>query len=624
MARRQKVLVVAPAILRDSTWEPFRRDRNLPADIVSFEELATGLGRAGLPGSPLQHPDQYALIVVDEAHALRNPATSRADALRRLLAGPVPKDLVLLTATPVNNSLNDLYTLIAYFAPSDAAFAGSGIPSLKRYFERAMAMNPDDLSPEHLFDVIDQVAVRRTRRFVKHHYPDETVRIGGAEQPITFPVPVVRRVDYDLGAALPAAFDMLAAALGARLPDSPPGSGAVLLDAPGEVLSLARYVPSRFRRSGAGTGEQYEQQNAGLLRSVLLKRFESSAHAFRATIQKLISSHDTFLDALSSGRVLTGDALRDWAASDSDAVDDLLSAYADRPDLVLESSGYRAAELREAVTADRDLLRRLHDAVEVLPWHQDPKLLALISALGQIAAEADREAASDLQARDKRKAVIFTNYADTAEHLAAQLRAAAQAHESLSPYRDRIAVVSGGSARSRAEVLAGFAPRTAGAGRGARDSLDLLIATDAVSEGVNLQQARHIINYDLPWNPMRLVQRHGRIDRIGSPHTEVFIRCFFPGQQLEAMLGIEERLQRKLRQAAAAVGVGEVLPGFSGQDVNFTETREEIARLRREEASLFQEGSPSALSGEEYRRTLEHGLADATVRAAVHESNAAL
>jgi len=91
----------------------------------------------------------------------------------------------------------------------------------------------------------------------------------------------------------------------------------------------------------------------------------------------------------------------------------------------------------------------------------------------------------------------------------------------------------------------------------------------------------------------------------------VFIRCFFPGQQLEAMLGIEERLQRKLRQAAA-VGVGEVLPGFASQDVNFTETREEIARLRREEASLFQEGNPSALSGEEYRRTLEHELADAT------------
>jgi superfamily II DNA or RNA helicase len=620
MTRRQKVLVVAPAILRDSTWEPFRRDNNLPADIVSFEELATGLDRAGLPGGRIQHPDQYALIVVDEAHALRNPATSRADALRRLLAGPVPKDLVLLTATPVNNSLNDLYTLITYFARSDAGFAGSGIPSLKRYFDRAMAMNPDDLSPEHLFDVIDQVAVRRTRRFVRHHYVGETVEIGGTELVITFPTPVVRRVDYDLGTALPAAFGMLAAALGARLRDSQPGNGGgVLLGALGEVLSLARYVPSRFRRSGAGAGEQYEQQNAGLLRSVLLKRFESSAHAFRTTVRKLISSHDTFLGALESGIVLTGDALRDWSTSDSDAVDDLLGAYAARPDLVQRVSSYRVAELRAAVTADRELLQRLHDVIEVLPWHHDPKLLALINALGQIAAEAEREGCSDTQVRDKRKAIIFTNYADTAEHLAEQLRAAAETDELLSPYRGRITVVSGGSARSRAEALAGFAPRTAGAGRDARDSFDLLIATDALSEGVNLQQARHIINYDLPWNPMRLVQRHGRIDRIGSDHPEVFIRCFFPDQQLEAMLGLEERLQRKLRQAAAAVGVGEVLPGFASRDVNFTETREEIARLQREEATLFEEGGPSALSGEEYRRTLEHELKDATVRVAVQD-----
>ena len=79
---------------------------------------------------------------------------------------------------------------------------------------------------------------------------------------------------------------------------------------------------------------------------------------------------------------------------------------------------------------------------------------------------------------------------------------------------------------------------------------------------MNLQpQARHIINYDLPWNPMRLVQRHGRIDRIGSAHDEVFLRCFFPDKQLDAVLGLEDRLHRKIAQAARAVGVGEILPG---------------------------------------------------------------
>ena len=130
-----------------------------------------------------------------------------------------------------------------------------------------MAMNPDDLSPEHLFDVIDQVAVRRTRRFVKHYYVGDKVVINGVEQEIRFPTPRVRRMDYDLDAALPGLFDMLATALGAHVLEAPASDGeAVLLDAPGEVLSLARYVPSRFR-VGTDAEEQYEQQNAGLLRS---------------------------------------------------------------------------------------------------------------------------------------------------------------------------------------------------------------------------------------------------------------------------------------------------------------------------------------------------------------------
>jgi hypothetical protein len=116
---------------------------------------------------------------------------------------------------------------------------------------------------------------------------------------------------------------------------------------------------------------------------------------------------------------------------------------------------------------------------------------------------------------------------------------------------------------------------------------------------------------------MRLVQRHGRIDRIGSEHAEVFIRCYFPDQHFEALLGLEERLKRKLKQAAAAVGVGQVLPGFAGRDVTFTETHDEIDRLRREDASLFEEAGPSALSGEEYRRTLERELANPAIRTAV-------
>ena len=619
VTRRQKVLVVAPATLRDATWEPFLRDKNIRADVVSFEQLAGGIESAGQLGAALQSLDEYAMVVVDEAHGLRNAVTRRAEALRGLLSGSVAKDLVLLTATPVNNSLYDLYNLISYFVPNDAAFVDAGVPSLRGYFDRAMAMNPDDLSPEHLFDVIDEVAVRRTRRFVKHHYIGDKVVINGVEQEIRFPDPRVLKMTYDLETALPGVFGRLAMALGAEvLEERGAEAGAVLLGAPGEVLSLARYVPSRFLVGGAGE-EQYEQQNAGLLRSALLKRFESSAYAFRRTVEKMIASHDQFLSALDQGYVLTGDALREWAGSDAADIDEFLASYEAAPDddNVRPAIEYRVGELRAAVQADRDLLALLHAEVRVLRWDEDPKVLALVEALAQIAADAALEGVTDEQVRDKRKVLIFSYFADTVQDLAAKVQEAVNADDRLAVFRDRIATASGPDKQGRAEVLAGFAPRTAG-GAGSEDLYDLLIATDVLSEGVNLQQARHIVNYDLPWNPMRLVQRHGRIDRIGSPHGEVFIRCYFPDQHLEALLGLEERLQRKLKQAAAAVGVGQVLPGFAGREVNFTETRGEIDRLRHEDASLFEENGISALSGEEYRRTLERELRNPVTRDAVH------
>ncbi|MDP2182970.1 MAG: SNF2-related protein, partial [Actinomycetota bacterium] len=161
---RQKVLVVVPAALR-KTWRDFLAlpNINLPADVVSYDELVIDQDSAGTSRSRLQDLDAYAVVIVDEAHALRNPSTARADAMRALLEGESPKKLVLMTATPVNNSLSDIYTLLSYFVTNDAAFSDSGILSIKGYFDAAQSRNPEDLSPEHLFDVMDKIAVRRTR-----------------------------------------------------------------------------------------------------------------------------------------------------------------------------------------------------------------------------------------------------------------------------------------------------------------------------------------------------------------------------------------------------------------------------------------------------------------------------
>ena len=601
--RRQRVLVITPATLRDGPWRAFQARHNLPMELVSFEDVAAD-GRLNpdrgdhvkLAASSI---NDYAMVVVDEAHNLRNPSTQRASALRRLLAGSPPKKLVLLTATPVNNSLWDLYHLLGYFLRNDAAFADAGIPSVRDRFSTAMALNPDDLTPEHLFDVLDAVAVRRTRSFVKHYYANDTVRINGKDTIIVFPTPRVHKVSYDLDAVLPGFFDQIAVALD---PEADPDKDT--------TLTLARYAPSQYRLDA--DGDAYEAQLAGLMRSQLLKRFESSPHAFATTCERMASSHDAFISLLQQGQVATGEALADWVATDSDDIDEV-DTYLNAHISVLEDAAdYDTDKLKQHATSDSTLLRNWAAKARTVTRDTDPTLAAVCDALATIAAEARREAISDSDERNRRKVLIFSYYADTVDWIHEHLKHAAKTDPRLSAYNGRLARLSGSASdRAKKAVVWGFAPRTTDAPEGSDDDLyDILVTTDVLAEGVNLQQCRHIINYDLPWNPMRLVQRHGRIDRIGSPHTEAHLRCVFPDERLDELLNLERRLRRKIAQAAATVGVGTILPDQASTDINFTETREEIERLRNADASLFERGGTArgALSGEEYRQQLRQAL----------------
>lgn len=604
--RRQKVLLVAPATLRDSTWLPFLAKHNLPATVVSYDELVRDLSASRPPAPRLEAPDEYAMVIVDEAHSLRNPRTRRADAMRQLLSGSVPKDLVMLTATPVNNGLDDLRTLISYITNVDAAFADIDVPSLDEYFARAMALDPDELSGRHLYDLLDAIAVRRTRRFIKQNYPNE--RVNG--EPIVFPQAVVKRVDYQLTEVLPNYFRSLAAALGAHIDDALFVDGVIeqLPSLTGELpaLSMARYVPSHYKL--VGVTEQYQVQNAGLLRSALLKRFESSIAAYRSTLETMIRSHRRFLAALDQGRILTGDALRAWVASDSDDIDVLVESFDEETvDLIDDTQAYDVPRLRGAVSADLDLLTSLHAPLDDLTPHDDPKLASLLKTLAEIVEGAALDGASPEDTRDKQKVLVFTYFADTADYLATAVASVLETDDRLAAYRDRLVVVTGSDTDSRRAAIVGFAPRTAGSPTDS-DRYDLAIATDVLSEGVNLQQARHVINYDLPWNPMRLVQRHGRVDRIGSHHRRIILWCFFPDRDLESLLQLEERLQRKLRQAAAAFGSTAVLPGTVAVERVLGETRSEILRLQSEDARLFNDQGGATASSEEYRRRLERAL----------------
>jgi len=396
---RQRALLIAPAQLRDGMWRQFRRRYQVGIEVVSFEQLAgdrqLGQGDGSALGSSI---GDYSLVVIDEAHAFRNADTKRARALRQLLRGDPPRKVVLLTATPVNNSLWDLYDLLTYFVGHDAVFADRGIPSLKERFRQADKEDPFSLSPDTLFDILDATTVRRTRHFVQRFYPNDNFRLqDGTEVTIRFPDPEVRSRSYDLDEVLPGFFDEFAEVLDA-------GEGE-------PRLTMARYWPTRYRRDGVPDAR--ETALVGLIRSGLLKRFESSAKAFDQTVSRMVAAHDDFVRAVEAGVIPSSDSLAALRETDSDeAWEELLSEGEPVED------DLDTARLVEDVRSDRALLERLRVRASAIKRENDPKLKLLAGELVRIAAEAERKGLSERDLRHRRKVLCFSYFGDTAERAA--------------------------------------------------------------------------------------------------------------------------------------------------------------------------------------------------------------
>ncbi len=509
----RRAAVIGPAALRNEWTRPLRRLR----DACGCASI--GLGGEDGGGAPatggglvawLTHarlsrgshrPERLLpldLVVVDEAHAFRSERTRRYHALAELCRDA---RVVLLTATPVNNAPGDLRALLRLFA-ADGAFRDAGVPSLAEAFAAGAG---GDVGPVPIARVLERVMIRRTRPFVRERH-------GGVLLPdgrrLAFPrrAPPVA-VRYTLDDALPG----FAAEAVARI--------EALAFAP---LRLGAYGDDAAEGAGA----------ADLLRVHLLKRLESSAAAFEATLRHQIRFLEAFLDALHRGRLLAPREHAGLHAGDRDAVQLSLDTLVLRrlpPRLEVE-------RLDGDAGADLHALRGLARALAGAPPGTDPKLAALRTLLdGPLAGE---------------KVLVFTEFRDTARHL---WRALAE--------RGHVALIDGGGAflgrspAGRREVIARFAPRANGRPEPPpRERVDLLIATDVLSEGLNLQDARRVVSYDLPWNPVRLIQRIGRIDRLGSSHETVYTYHFLPEHGLEHALRLLERLRRKIVAIGRTVG----------------------------------------------------------------------
>lgn len=605
---RQRALVVSPAYLRDGMWAQKPAEWGIQFETVSYAELRNDRQLGG-DDTNLNLPiDEYQLVVIDEAHAFRNPGTQQSHALRTLLRGSPPKDVVMLTATPVNNSLWDLYYLLNYFVQNDAAFANDGIKSLRNQFKQAQAEDPSDLSPDMLFDVLDQTTVRRTRRFIKNHYENARMPDGdGGEVRINFPDPDPQRVDYTFTDTFGDAYFTDVA------------EGLAAGDRDEADLTLARYRPSYYLE---GEEDGSELSLVGLLRTGLLKRFESSTYAFKNTLDGMINQNHAALKLLDQGYFPDADAIEEWIETDNDEGMSELLEQSDEKTISVTETEIDSSTLREDLEHDIEILTQWRDVAQTVSRDDDEKLHQLRETLKTIVNTAKQDAekrhisgeTTESAFRQNRKVLLFSYYEDTVDWIYEYLESVIPEDEELSCYKDRVAAVSGDDSKygvTREDAVHGFAPNSGDSPPDATDEFDILISTDVLGQGVNLQEARNVINYDLPWNPMRVVQRNGRIDRVNSPHDEIYPFSFFPEDRLDDLLKLEHRVRQKITQAASTIGVsGGVIPDMETLNQNFAEKVAEIESIQNEDSDFYEQrgGEAAAYSGEEYRQELREGL----------------
>jgi superfamily II DNA or RNA helicase len=601
--QRQKAVVVCPASLK-RLWEEELRSASISAYVVTQERL----GQDDFDGRDYTDAD---VILVDEAHNFRNRRAKRYQRLEEILAANGRrgrdggrKKVILLTATPINNNIFDLYSQINLFTGNDRTyFASAGIGDLYKYFLAARRESVEQGSIR-IFNLLEEVVIRRTRQFIQRAYPEATIR----GKKVTWPKRQLRTVEYDLAAAYEGFYRRIVQKI--------------------EALHLAHYSLESYKLGDKPDDFELGRQVAlvGIFKSRYLKRLESSIDAFRMSIRRGLEFVKTFDEYLQDGVILDSasfqNAMRLLEDDDADSEDTTPSSRATEMDddeavrAMLEALPRLDPEKYDRRRLHRDLQQDIEALSEI--WHD----IRHISH----AHDAKLERLKQLLETDLRgqKVLIFTYYKDTARYLYRGLNGEENADwlEAMGQPNVR-RIDSSVKSSDRARLVEHFAPVASGQPhvRGTAQEVDILVATDVLSEGQNLQDCGVLINYDLHWNPTRMVQRAGRIDRLGSTFDTLSIYNLFPEQALEELLGLVRSLTSKIdviNQTGFldASVLGEVvtprdfntLRRIAGEDNSVVEEQEAFLELASSEALLAELQKVLATEASRWITDLDDGI----------------
>ena len=559
--RNDRVLVICPKKLRENCTIYLQNDKRnvfcedrFRYDVLSHTDLNRTSGMSGDINLETINWGNYDLVVIDESHNFRNNPPSKKRGVSRykrlmrdVIRAGVRTKVLMLSATPVNNRMADLKNQVAFITEGeDSALSAAGVNSIEQTLNKAQkCFNRWLDTPGHdtksllasmnfdYFKLLDLLTIARSRKHIQKYY--------GLKEVGKFPErrkPINVKEDIDTKGEFPPLKEVNRTIQRLHLAAYAPLKYVL----PEKIEEYARKYDVEM--DGGKFFKQIDREESliHLMRINVLKRMESSIHSFALTTRKLLAAVNGLLEKLEHFDAETdcGDLNINDIETDSPELEDLL--VGSKVKVLIRDCDVR--RWRQELEDDRVQLTKLATVASSVTPERDRKLVALKE---MIAAKVR----SPINAGN-RKVIVFTAFADTAAYLYEQLSGWAKGELGVES-----ALVTGTGANRTTFVglrtdihtlLTNFSPRSKerAAEPDASGEIDLLFATDCISEGQNLQDCDWLVNYDIHWNPVRIIQRFGRVDRIGSINGSIQLVNFWPNMELDEYINLEARVSGRM------------------------------------------------------------------------------
>ena len=620
--RNARILVLAPKRLREN-WTLYAADndeRNVLADdrlnftVLNHTDLSRYSGYSGDVNLETLRWGNYDLIVIDESHNFRNKPTdttkrSRYDRLMEdIIKSGIRTKVLMLSATPVNNRLLDLRNQIEIITEGDDEYlAEEGIPSINNVTRRAQQrfqewskLDDEERTTQSFvaavnadyFKLLDVLTIARSRKHIDKYYTAGDTKFPERQKPISKHPPI------DSEGKLPSIADL---------------NDMIASLTFAQYQQLAYVMPMRQQKYadmyGDTWGRDFESQInrtqavANLMRVNLLKRLESSIDAFRITLERIYEGNLKTKRMLDRAEALIAE--HDMESFMFDDEEDY-SEYMASSKIKVDPADLDRIRLGQDIDYDIHILEQLLGYAREITPDRDEKLKVLKSII-------EEKAANPFNAGN-RKILIFSAFADTVSYLYDQLS---------QPLADELglecAMVTGDVAKTHSlklkratfdTALAHFSPVSKELSEKGRKEgeIDILFATDCISEGQNLQDCDCLVNYDIHWNPVRIIQRFGRIDRLGSTNETIQLINFWPDLELDEYIQLEGRVKGRMALLdASATGEENVLEGKSNSEMNDLKyRRQQLMALQDEVLNLEDMSNGISITAVSYTHLRAH------------------